>query len=322
MRLGPQARGGFGRGVALDEGERDGRIHLGEDLGGARPERLEQAAQLVGEGHARGHQVVAPAHEGAQRAHFVALGGQGLEAMAIGAQQIGEQIGVAGVALGPVAAVARARGLDGVGVNGHDGEAGFEQRVDHQARGPLDGHRGTAVVLQAALELDQAGRVMRDLEVLECGAAFVEDAHRMGSAGPVQPGIASAHGQTPTNCAKTRRAGSPRGTLTDRRSWLHTMALHPVARLGLPAPRRLRVSCGPSSGQRAWQSLRGHGSPNETSVRAARHVKPCAHPRGRAEHGLSTASLGRFVAGADRPTPWATLHRGMPAPLIHRKVVQ
>jgi hypothetical protein len=36
--------------------------------------------------------------------------------MTVGAQQIGQQVSIAGVALGAVAAVARARGLDGIGV--------------------------------------------------------------------------------------------------------------------------------------------------------------------------------------------------------------
>jgi hypothetical protein len=137
-------------------------------------------------------------------------------------------------------------------------------------------------------------------------------------AGPVQPGKVVAHGQAPASCGKTRRAGSPRGTLTDWRSWLllnNTVALHPVARLGLPAPRALRVSSGPSSGQRRRQSSRGHGSryiPSSLGCGRSRHCL---------QRGLTTAPCGRSVASAGRPPPWTTLHR-RPTSSTDWKVVQ
>jgi hypothetical protein len=138
----------------------------------------------------------------------------------------------------------------------------------------------------------------------------------MRSAGPVQPGEDLTHGQTPASCGMTRRAGSPRGILTDRRSSLLGVkvgvAQHPVARLGLPAPCTLRVSCGPSGGQCRWQSLQGHGSRFERSSCARRRVK----------HGLPTAAVGRFVASADRPPPWTTLRCATPTSSNTGKVVQ
>ena len=82
----------------------------------------QKGAQLVGQLHAGGHQVVATAHQGAQRADLVGLRGQGFEAVAVGAQQIGQQVSVGRVALGAVAAVARSGGLDDVGVDRHDGQ--------------------------------------------------------------------------------------------------------------------------------------------------------------------------------------------------------
>ena len=42
------------RRVALQEGERDRAVDLGEDLGGAGPERVELGAQLVGQPNASG----------------------------------------------------------------------------------------------------------------------------------------------------------------------------------------------------------------------------------------------------------------------------
>jgi methyl-accepting chemotaxis protein len=47
--LGPKPACGLRGRVAHDEGQADGRVHVGEDLGGAGPERLQQAAQLVGQ---------------------------------------------------------------------------------------------------------------------------------------------------------------------------------------------------------------------------------------------------------------------------------
>ncbi len=198
--------------------------------------------------------------------------------MAVGAQQIGQQVGVAGVALAAVAAVARTGGFDDVGVDRDDREAALQQRVDDQAGGALDGHGRDAAGRQSAAQFGQTGGIVIDLELHAHATVFVDDADRVGVAGPVQPGKERAHGQTPAGCDMTCRAGSPRGSLTDRRSWLRTLALHPVARLGLPAPRRLRVSCGPSSGQPTGQSPRGHGSRNTTSAQAERRVKVAAYP--------------------------------------------
>src|SRR5262249_34003630 len=47
-----------------------------------------------------------------------------------------------------------------------------------------------------------------------------------------QSGEVSSHGQAPASWVMTCRAGSPRGSLTDRRSWLRTLALHPVSPSG------------------------------------------------------------------------------------------
>ena len=332
MRLGPDQAGALRGGVAFDEGERDRRVHLGEDCRGAGPERFEQAAELVGELHAGGHQVVAAAHQRAQRADLVALRGERLEAVAVGAQQVGEQVGVGGVALGAVAAVARASGLDGVGVDGHDGEACFDQRIDDESGGPFDRNRRALPVAQATLQLGQTGGIVGDVEALAHAALAVDHAHRVGAAGPVQPGEECAHGQTPASCGMTCRAGSPRGSLTDWRSWLRTLALHPVARLGLPAPRGLRVSHGPSSGQRTGQSPRGHGSRNTPSARQSRRVKIAARRGRSAGHGLPTGCFAvvdnapRGVRGASRVVHnharWTTLRRDLSASSTTSRVVQ
>ena len=71
----------------------------------AAPARSSRAggAELIGESDALGDQVVAAADQGAQRRISSEGGRSGAEAMAVGAQQIGEDEGVAGIALAPAA---------------------------------------------------------------------------------------------------------------------------------------------------------------------------------------------------------------------------
>jgi hypothetical protein len=107
--------------------------------------------------------VVAAAHPCAQGEQSIGLRHERLEAVAVGAQHIGQQIGIRGIALGAVAPVARPGCLDGVGVDRHHCEAGLDKRVDQQARGPLDGQRRRAEASQTALELGKPGGVMGDL---------------------------------------------------------------------------------------------------------------------------------------------------------------
>src|SRR5207247_10196070 len=97
---------------AGEERERDGRVDVGEDGDGAGPEALQQGAELVGEGDALGDQVVSRANERAQRSDLVRERLQTPEAMPVGAQQIGEDEGIAGVALALRGGVTRPRGLE------------------------------------------------------------------------------------------------------------------------------------------------------------------------------------------------------------------
>jgi hypothetical protein len=93
----------LGRGVAREEGQGDRGVHLGEDGRGARPEAIEEGTQLVGEGHALGDEVIAAADEGPEGAGLVSEGLQGPEAVAIGAEQVGQKVGVAGSLFPPAA---------------------------------------------------------------------------------------------------------------------------------------------------------------------------------------------------------------------------
>ena len=91
--------------------------------GGAGPEALQQGAQLVGQGDAGADQVVAAAHQAAQGLDRVGLGRERAQAMAVGAQDVGQDEGVAGVALGADGPVAGPAGLDHVGMDRGDDHA-------------------------------------------------------------------------------------------------------------------------------------------------------------------------------------------------------
>ena len=189
--------------------------------------------------------------------------------------------------------------------------AGLHQCVDDQARRPLDGDAHTrAEAGQAPHQLGQTLAVVSDLEALTHGASGVDDAHRVRLHGPVQAGEEfAAHRQTPGGCGMTAGVGRRGGKLINWRSSGSGVALHPVARRGLPAPRGLLVSWGPSTGKQRGQSPRGHGSRSIPSIVLLSRVKTAHCELSRAEHGLPTAAVGRFVASAARPPPWTTLHR-------------
>lgn len=126
--------------------------------------------------------IVAREHQRAQRADGVGMRRQHTPAVEVGAQQIGQQLRVGGVTLGAVAAIARAAGLDRVGVNRKDLTACVHQRIDDQARGALDGDtQAASPARQAAQENGQAVAVVRDLEAIEHRAGGVDEACRIGA---------------------------------------------------------------------------------------------------------------------------------------------
>ena len=94
-----QARGAVGGGVAGEEGQGDRRIDVGKDGGGARARSARAGRGADWRGPRGGDQIVAAAHERAQSAGVIGGGRQRPEAMAVGAQQIGQQEGIAGIAL-------------------------------------------------------------------------------------------------------------------------------------------------------------------------------------------------------------------------------
>ena len=160
-----EAGGAVGRGVALDEGERDRAVDVGEDGAGAGPEAVEQGSELVGERQALGDQVVAAADECAQRLDLVRARRQRPEPVSVGTQEIGQQVGVAEIGLAAGGAVARSARLDHVGMDRHDRMAGCEQRLDHQPGRPLDRDRQLGRRRQPSQALDQVGGDCQEFRV-------------------------------------------------------------------------------------------------------------------------------------------------------------
>jgi hypothetical protein len=255
--LGSETLGALRGGEAAEKCQRDPAVDLGEDGGGAGPEALEQAPEPVGEADAGGDEVVAAAGEGAQRLDLVGDGRERREAMAVGAQDVGEEVGVAGVGLPPGGAVARAAGLHGVGVDGHDGMAGGDERLDDEARGPLDGdgqRLRRAEALQHRDQVGETGGVVADVVAQDDRSPVVDDADGMAGGAPVEAGEerggAKGHRRDLQVGVTLARVGRSCGSLIGRRSGWQALAQHPVVRRVLPAPAARRVSRRPSQGER------------------------------------------------------------------------
>ena len=95
----------------------------------------------MGQGDLRADQVVAAAHQAAQGFDGVGLGRERAQAVAVGAQDVGQDEGVARVTLGGDGAVAGPAGLERVGMDRGDEEARLDQGIDQQAGWSLDRDR-------------------------------------------------------------------------------------------------------------------------------------------------------------------------------------
>jgi len=251
-----EAGSAFGCGIAADEGKSDRAVDSSKDSSSTGPEAVEQAAQLVGESSPLVDEIIPAAHQHPQCANIVGDGTERTEPMSIGAQDIGEHIGITGIGLTACGAVSRTAGFDDVGMDRDDRMARLDQRVDEQPRGTLncDGHvRRRGDLAQRRQQRRKARRVMANLTTSHDLAAIVDDTDGVARATPVQSGMIS-HMLISSNWRSSTRAGRSGGSLTDWRSGRQALAHHPVVRCGLPAPAVQRVSCGPSNGERTWSS--------------------------------------------------------------------
>ncbi len=256
--------GPLGRGEAAKEGQRDRAVDLGEQAGRAGEGDLQVGAQLVGQGDAVVDQLLAGAADRPQPGGLRAVGAQRVQPVAVGAQHVGQQVGVEAVVLVAGRPVPSPQVLDLAAWDHDHLEPGVQQGLDDRAVGPLDRHPADLQLGQAS---GQAAQVLAGVGHLETGADLpvgVQHAHHVQARGPVQPGqpgwCGSIHAD-PFRCGGSGRGrlhppvpGRRGRRLTDRR----LRARGPVAAQGVPGRRASLNSSWPSQGKPSWRWPDGH----------------------------------------------------------------
>jgi hypothetical protein len=150
----------------------------------------EQRRQLVGRRDARLDVIVAQPHQRLQLPRRLVERSQRAQAVLVGAEQVGEPVGIAGVGLRAGALPARARGMEGVGVDRHYFVAGREQPVDQQPVRALDRDRQLRRVgeLRQTREcIADPALAVREAEAFDDRSVLVDDAELVCPARPVDP---------------------------------------------------------------------------------------------------------------------------------------
>jgi len=250
--------GGVSGGRKLSqEGEGDRGVYVPENDGGTRPEALKKRAELVGQSRAVRDEIIATPHERAKRAALVGEGSQGVEPVAIGAQEIREEVRVPGITLASSSGVPRPGGLYGVGMNGNDRMAGLDERVDQGPGRSLDSDgkgRGSSQAPQLGEHFGQSRGAVCSLKAAVDASGLVDHADRMFLQRPVDA-CKKAHVRPPEKRVNVPAGRSCRSLTVWRSGLLRRRALHPVAGRGLPSPPTARVSSGPFAGKHTWLSL-------------------------------------------------------------------
>ena len=130
----------LGAGEAQQEGHRDGRGQVVEEVHGSGEDPLEVGTELLHEAKPGPHEVLACPHARAQGHGRGQVGPERAQAMPVGPQDVGEDVGVGAVVLVAGAAVAGAQGLDPAAGDDDDPQLGLEERIDERPVGSLDGH--------------------------------------------------------------------------------------------------------------------------------------------------------------------------------------
>ena len=209
---------------------------LRDGLRCAREVLPERVAQPVGLAVAVPDELLVGAGEDAHRARFVAVACDRPVVVAVGAHEVGEQLGVAGAGLGAADVVAVAVAGHRARVDGVDPVAGRDQRRDP----------GAAVRLDTDHDFARAGGVLRDQCVQrgdprdafgqppgsEALTGFVHEMDVVVVLGPVVAHVQSHRGSPPH---EMRAAGcDPAGWSTRRPHDQCSMARHPRSALDNP----------------------------------------------------------------------------------------
>jgi hypothetical protein len=109
--------------------------------------------------------------------------------VAIGPEQVGEEVGIAGVILAAGGGGARSGGFHDIRVDWDDSEARLQESVDHEARRALEGDGqggGSPDAAQALDELGQPGRGVGHHPAPADRARLVEHTDGMHGGRPIQ----------------------------------------------------------------------------------------------------------------------------------------
>ena len=248
--------------AAADEGGCDRAVDVSEHRRRIRPVAVEGAADLAGELDAGGDEAIAAADQGAQRTDRVGLRARRGGAVAVGAQQAGEQEGAGAVAPGAAHAVARACGPNRIGADRDDRMAGLDEGFDEQAGRALAGNGQFGRAAEAGEPPAKPGQALDRAGGDEAGcraACFIaKDADAGLGAAPVGTDSVS-HPSLLSDRVKPAPIGRPGGLLIARRSGRPPLAHRPAARQGLPAPAAWLGSRGSPSGGRHRPSRQDAG---------------------------------------------------------------
>ena len=174
-------------GEAHEEGPGDGRGQLVEEVDRSGEGERQVGRQLLCERGPMADEVLAGPHARPQGQRLGGIGLERPEAVAVGAQGIGEDVRVGAVVLVARQAVAGAQRLDVAAGDDDHGQVSLEQRLDHGAIRSLDGH--ALDPCEPGHQLPQPSVAVLDLEAGHRAAALVHDADRVGVLRPVDAGV-------------------------------------------------------------------------------------------------------------------------------------
>ena len=251
--------------LAVEPGQEcqaDRRIEFGEHTHGTGEGAVEVFAQLVGHADAVSDELFAGSAARPQRHGGRAIGDQRSQPDAVGAQRVGQHVGVEPVVFVAGRAVAATQVLQLVGADHHHGDPRVQQHVHDRAVGAFDGHFLDPGTGQDAHQCLQPHRAVVDGAAQDFLTSRVDHRDRVIITGPIdsagqsiggfrrQDGSGILHhsllaarpsGEAP----KLRCRGVTAGSLTVRRS----VALSPVDGRHTPGDRRV-------SRNSSWTSMR------------------------------------------------------------------
>ena len=181
--------GGLGLGgKAAQERQTDRDVELVEQPNGAGEVVLQHRQELVVDRDPMIDQVVPGADQHPKSDGLGAVGLHNRPATRVGAQCVGQDVGVEAVVLVACRSVSGAQGLHLPGGDDHDLEALAEQVLDDRAVAALDADPADATSGQQRGDLGQTRSRVRDSDLFDAPPAIIDDAQGVVLPGPVDPG--------------------------------------------------------------------------------------------------------------------------------------